>query len=106
MTRRWMMSLLLAGIAIGAAPARAHDDYRIIGTITKLGNRTIAVKQTKDGRIVSMDLQDGTYVTRDKKKVAVAELKVGMSVVVDARGGTIDDLLIDEIRIVPPPARK
>jgi hypothetical protein len=103
MTRRFMLALLVSGLTVGSAAA--HDEYRIIGTIAKLGKGTIAVKRTNDGRTFSMDLKDYTLVTRDKKKVDAAELKVGMSVVVDARGDTIDDLEIDEIRIVPPPKK-
>jgi len=43
-----------------------------------------------------------TKVSRDKKPVAIAALKVGQSVVVDAYGDDESDLLALDIRIVPP----
>jgi hypothetical protein len=97
-----MIAGVLAGLIVGMAPAAAHDDYRIIGTITKVAVKTLDVKQTKDGKTISMATDEATVVTRDKKKVSATELKVGLSVVVDANGDTLEDLVVLEIRIVPP----
>ena len=44
-------------------------------------------------------------VTRDKKKVPVSDLKPGTHVVVDARGDSLLELDIVEVRIVPPPKK-
>ena len=106
MTRRLMMAALLAGLVFGTAPVMAHDDYRIIGTIAKVTSKTLDVKQTKDGKIISMAVNGNTLVTRDKKKVDATELKTGVSVVVDARGDSLKDLLVVEVRIVPAAAKK
>lgn len=108
MTRRRMMTMLaaVALVAASAMPAMAHDEYRIIGTIVKVTAKTLDVKQTKDGRVIGMDIIDTTIVTRDAKKVAATELKPGLSVVVDARGDSIDELEVAEIKIVPPPSKK
>lgn len=106
MTRRTMLGMLLIALAISGAPAMAHDDYRIIGTITKVAAKTLDVKQTKDGKIISMDMDDNTIFTRDKKKVDRKELKSGLSVVVDARGDSIDELLVVEVRIVPSTSKQ
>ena len=105
MKRRTMIVLAVAFL-LTAGTLWAHDDYRIIGTLTKIAGNTIDVKQTKDGKIVSMDMDSNTIVTRDKKKVDRSELKVGVNVVVDATGDAIDDLLVLEIRLVPPPKAK
>ena len=102
MTRRLMIAGLLAGLIVGTAPVAAHDDYRIIGTITNVTANTLDVKQTKDGKTIAMATDEDTVVTRDKKKVSLRELKVGLSVVVDANGDSLEDLVVLEIRIVPP----
>lgn len=82
----------------------AHEDFRIIGTVAKVTDTTLDVKQTKDGKIIAMRMSKTTVVTRDKKKVDRAELKVGAHVVADARGDSLKDLWIREVRLVPPPA--
>lgn len=106
MTRRFMMAAFLAVLVIGTAPMAAHDDYRVIGTITKVTAKTLDVKQTKDGKTISMTMNGATVVTRDKKKVGAGELKTGLSAVVDARGDSLKDLLVLEVKLVPSPAKK
>lgn len=103
---RLMIAGVLAALVVGAAPTAAHDDYRIIGTITKVTAKTLDVKQTKDSKTISMRTDEATLVTRDKKKVSATELKVGLNVVVDARGDSLKDLVVLEVRLVPPPAKK
>lgn len=92
-----MLGLLLTG----AGPLSAHDEYRIIGTVSKITATQINVKQTKDGKVIMIDMNQQTKVTRDKKPVAVSEVKVGGSVVVDALGDSILELLALEVRLVP-----
>ena len=101
MTRQLVIAGALAVLTVCAVPAMAHDDYRIIGTITNVTVNTLSVKQTKDGKTISMATDEETLVTRDKKKVSLKELKRGLSVVVDANGDTLEDLVALEIRIVP-----
>ena len=103
MTRRLMLTLLF--LVVAAIPALAHDDYRIIGTNVTVDANRLDVKQTRDKKVVSMLMETTTLVTRDKKKVARTELKVGANVVVDARGDDIDDLSVVEIKLVPAPAK-
>lgn len=95
-----------AALMLSGAALSAHDNYRIIGTVVKLAGTTLDVKQTKDGQTVSMEMTKTSRVTRDKKKVGVAEIKPGTSVVVDARGDSILDLDVVEVRIVPAPKKK
>jgi len=68
--------------------------------------KTLDVKQTKDGKIISMQMNGESIVTRDKKKVDRAELKTGLNVVVDARGDSLKDLQVLEVRLVPKPSGK
>ena len=102
------LSLALSCLAILTLTAvlSAHDEYRVIGTATKLTATSLDVKQTKDGKIVSMKMDKQTIVTRDKKTVDRSELKVGASVVVDALGDSLKDLLVLEVRLVPAPQKK
>ena len=105
MKRRTIAALCLTILMTVVAGLSAHDDYRIIGTIIKASTTVLDVKQTKDGKIISMKVDKETIVTRDKNKVDRAELKVGANVVVDARGDSLKDLLVLEVRLVPRPAK-
>jgi hypothetical protein len=86
---------------LGVASLAAHDRYRIVGTVTKLTADEITVKQVKDNALVEMDLDQNTKVTRDGKAAKMSEVKVGGSVVIEALGDSILDLLVLEIRVVP-----
>lgn len=105
MTRRLTIAIGLVAMLLGAT-AWAHDDYRIIGTVVKVSAGKLDVKQTSSGKTISMLTDATTVVTRDKKKVPIAELKPGLNVVVDATGDSIDELEVVEVRIVPRPAAK
>jgi hypothetical protein len=100
--------LLALIVAIAStAPLGAHDRYRIVGTVSKITATQIDVKQIKDNYLVEIDIDQQTKITRDKKNVALAQIKVGGSVVVEALGDSILDLTALEIRLVPPiPAAK
>jgi len=103
-----VIGLLFAATLTCATGLSAHDEYRIIGTVAKITAAQIDVKQIKDGKIVEIDIDKQTKVTRDKKPVAFNQIKVGGSVVVEALGDSILDLQALEIRLVPaiPPAQK
>jgi hypothetical protein len=103
MSRRFMMVAVRVALTVGTSALFAHDDYRIIGVVERVTAKTIDVKQTKDGKVISMQLDADTIVTRDKRKVDRAEVKVGLHVVVDARGDSLDELTVVELRLVPAP---
>lgn len=100
------MAAVAATCLASAVPVAAHENYRVIGTITRVTPTRLDVEQTKDGKTISMTMNRATLVTRDKKKVGATELKTGLSVVVDARGDSLEKLLIREVRIVPSAAKK
>ena len=102
MIKRVLIGTLVAALSLSTA-VLAHDDYRIIGTVLSVTPSRIDVKQRKDKKTISMLIDGATLVTRDKKKVARSEVKVGGNVVVDARGDDIDDLQAVEIKLVPAP---
>lgn len=102
------MCAALMLFVFGVPRISAHDEFRIIGTLTRVQEHQIDVKQ-KDSRTVSIRVNKETLITRDKKNVPASELKKGGSVVVDALGDDLTDLLALEVRIVPdiaPSGRK
>ena len=88
----WMM--------LGGAPLSAHEEFRIIGTVTKRTEPQLQVK-SKAGKTIVIALNKETLVSRDKVKVVSTELKIGRSVVVDALGDSEAELLALEVRLVP-----
>jgi hypothetical protein len=100
MMRRITSFVTLAVLVLGATQLMAHDEFRIIGTVTKRQDSRLEVK-TKEGKTIPIGLNTTTTVWRNKKKVATTELKVGQSVVIDALGDSYADLVAFEVRIVP-----
>jgi hypothetical protein len=111
MTRRIIILATLIVFVLGAVPTRAHEAFRIVGTITKHEGTQLGVK-SKAGRTVYVELKKTTIILRDKTKVPATELKPGLSVVVDALGDDDSDLTAKQVRIVPtitstsPPAKR
>lgn len=94
--------LFLAAVATlaFAAPALAHEDMRVIGTISKQSATLIEVK-TKDGAISKVSIDGNTAILQDKTKADASILKVGANVVVDGAGDTVTELQGISIRVVP-----
>lgn len=101
MIRRLIALLVILMFVGGAVQLAAHDEFRIIGTLERHQNSTIAVKKNT-GKTVSIRLDKQTAISQNNKKVDATALKVGQSLVVDAYGDTEEDSLAVEIRIVPP----
>ena len=62
MKRRPMLAGILSLLIVGASPAAAHEDYRVIGTIAKVTATTLDVKQTKDDKTISSRLLKNTRI--------------------------------------------
>ncbi len=105
MTRRTALATVFLAAMLAAAPSLAHEEFRVIGTVQKISANQLDVKQTKDGKTISMELVTNSSVTRDKKKVGIADVKVGLNVVVDGLGDSLEELTVVEIRIVPAPPK-
>ena len=106
MTRQAMTTVMMAVVtviplAFAATRVLAHEEFRVIGTITKHVDSSISVRD-KNAKTIAIRLDKQTKITRNKQKVEVTELKVGASVVVDAYGDSEADLLALDIAIVPP----
>ena len=100
MTRRLITFATLIVLGLGAISVRAHEAFRIVGTIATRQGAQLGVKN-KQGRTIYVELTKTTIVLRDKTKVPATELKPGLSVVVDALGDDDSDLTAKQVRIVP-----
>ena len=96
--------LTVALLVFAAIHAFAHDEFRIVGTISKV-ERTQLQVTTAERKTYKIKLDSQTLISRDKKKVAANELKAGRTVVVDAIGDSEEDLLALEVRLVPAIAK-
>lgn len=81
--------------------ALAHEEFRVIGTLTQAGDTKIQVRD-RDGKTLSIKIDKQTVVRKDGTEVDASQLAEGNSVVVDALGDSEADLLAIDIRIVPP----
>ena len=99
MTQRFVILAVSAMVAIGVGRAFAHDEFRIIGTITGVKTARLEVK-SREGKMVTVKVDAETLIYRDNKKVGATELRAGRHVVVDALGDTMADLLAVEVRII------
>ena len=97
--RRLIALVITAVLMLGAARLWAHDNFRVIGTISKLQPTQLT---TREAGTVTISIDKQTVVWREKKKVPASELKMGLSVVVDAYGDSEEDLLALDVTIVPP----
>ena len=86
----------------------AHDQFRIVAKIEKFEKLQLVVTSNYGERFV-LQLQGGTLIQRNKKRVPATELKAGRSVVVDVSADTLydDDLFVIAVTLVPsPPSSK
>jgi hypothetical protein len=93
---RLVLSLTMA--AMLAAPAGAHEKFKIVGTVVKVHAEQLDVKGV-DGSTYEMDMLESAVVFRKNRKVARAELKPGVRVTVNALGHDLFDLEIVEVHI-------
>ena len=106
---RRLLAVGAAALFLSLAPSLiAHDNYRVVGAITKRTEKTtiqdllINVSVEYWATVEGIRVDERTEITRDKKKVGPGELKVGTYVVVDGWGDNYEDLIALAIRIVPP----
>jgi hypothetical protein len=106
---RLLAAVTLLLFAAGAAPLRAHDEFRFVGEVVKMDTAKSRVSvrfREADKTIATVEIAilATTEITRDKKPVSKSELRSGVHVVVDALGDDYDNLDGVHIRIVPAPA--
>ena len=96
--RATILALVVLTLA-GTAATWAHDGHahKIMGTVTARDGARIRVK-TPGGEDLSIQINAKTLVTRDKRKVTLAEVQTGRRVVVDIGNGE-DPLIAREIQV-------
>lgn len=105
MTRRRALSAILL-LAAAAGHAWAHDGHihKIMGTITVRDEKHLEVK-TPSGETLSIAINEKTSVLQGKRKADLAELKVGIRVVVDTGKGE-SPLVAREVQLGVAAAQK
>ena len=87
-TKTWVIAMTLGATFVMSAASWAHDGHAhmIMGTVTARDAKHVEVK-TPGGENLSIAINAKTVVTRDKKKVSLAEVQTGRRVVVDIGNG-------------------
>ena len=78
----FVMTLFLLVTSIQAAFAHGGFEH-VMGAVTKISAQSVTVETTAK-KVVEVGLTSKTTYTRDNKKVAVADMKIGDRVVIDA----------------------
>jgi hypothetical protein len=88
MSKRFVIGIVLAAALMVPAYTRAHEGHahKVLGTITASQANRLDVK-TREGKTVTIVLNEKTTIVRGKDKVDVGELKAGERVVVDVGAG-------------------
>ena len=98
MRSRFALAVLVLLIAAAFAPLRAHEKFKIVGTVLKVHAEQLDVKGV-DGSTYEMDMFDSAPVFRRNAKVARSELRPGTKVTVHALGHDLFDLEVTEVHI-------
>lgn len=97
--KKLMSSAVLMAFVLTGATAYAHDGHAhtIRGVVTARDTGRIEV-QTPGGEKLSIAINPQTLVTRDKRKVAIADVEPGRRVIVDIGNGE-DPLIARGIKV-------
>jgi hypothetical protein len=88
MSKRFVIGVALVAALAVPAYARAHEGHahKVMGTITMRHDNHLEVR-TKDGKTVTITLNEKTSIVRGKQKADLEALKPGERVVVDVGNG-------------------
>jgi hypothetical protein len=88
MNRRIVLAAALAAALVVPTMARAHEGHahKVMGTIASRNENRIEVK-TRDGKTVTITLNEKTSIVRGKQKATLDALQPGERVVVDVGSG-------------------
>jgi hypothetical protein len=88
MSKRSVVGVVLALALMVPAYARAHEGHahKVLGTITASQDNRLEVK-TREGKTVTIVLNEKTTIVRGKEKLDAGALKAGERVVVDVGTG-------------------
>jgi hypothetical protein len=88
MSKRFFLGVALAAALALPTYARAHEGHahKVMGTIATRQDNHLEVR-TKDGKTVTITLNEKTSIVRGKEKADLEALKPGERVVVDVGNG-------------------
>jgi hypothetical protein len=88
MSRKWIVGAVLAAALAIPVAARAHEGHahKVMGTVTSRQDNRVEVK-TKEGKTVTVTLNDKTTFQRGTQKVDENAVQVGERVVIDLGDG-------------------
>ena len=88
MSKRVILAIAVAAVLAIPAYSRAHEGHahKVMGTITARHENHLEVR-TKDGKTVTITLNEKTSIVRGKQKTELDALKAGERVVVDVGSG-------------------
>lgn len=99
--RKFLAPLAAIATLLAAAPASAHDEMPVSGQVTAVTAKAIQVK-TKDGKVVTLEVDGNTRVMKDGKRLQPKDLKVGQSVKALGFGDNHNDLVAIDVTITAP----
>lgn len=99
--RKILAPLVAAAVFLGALPAAAHDEMEVAGQVTAVTAKTLQLR-TKDGQVVTMDVDSNTRVMMAGKRVTLKDVKVNQSVKALGFGDKLTDLVAIDVEISPP----
>jgi hypothetical protein len=108
MTRRFILAIAAAAVLTlgGVATAHPGHEHKIMGTVTMAASDHVMLKD-KDGKDATVSINKDTKIVRAKKAMKVADMKVGMRIVVTAVTDENDDKSVEKvIELGPDPATK
>ena len=99
--RKLLASIVTLALLSMAAPAAAHDEMEVAGQVTAVTAKTFQLR-TKDGKVVTLEVDGNTRVMSAGKRVAPKDVKVGQSVKALGFGDSLADLVAIDVTINPP----
>lgn len=99
--RKILAPLAAAAVFLSALPAAAHDEMEVAGQVTAVTAKTLQLR-TKDGQVVTMDVDSNTRVMMAGKRLTLKDVKVNQSVKALGFGDKLTDLVAIDVEISPP----
>jgi hypothetical protein len=103
--RAFALSLAFAAAPLARVLAHEGHDHKLLGTLAEVAADKVVVKAVKDGKLSTVALNATTKITRARKAIAVADLKVGDRVVVNIGAGKAP-LTAKAIEVGPAPTTR
>lgn len=97
-------ALGFAAALLCAAPASAHGELEVAGTVTAISATTLEIR-TAAGKVVRISLDAQTRYASAGKRLTAADVKVGQRVDVIGVGDSFEDIAAMDVTVEAPPGR-